>query len=89
MIPPAVQTVIIIYADVCGQITSLATAKEKDTNWLNSLGQEDATKWNGFNKEVSRTEGVLNPANMCLFGPLIDATPLHLDTVLTILTYMH
>ncbi|MCG7883058.1 MAG: hypothetical protein JAY96_15870 [Candidatus Thiodiazotropha endolucinida] len=88
VIPPAVQPVSISYTDVCSQATSLTTAQEKDTIWLNTLGQEDAMEWNGFNNEVSRTQGVLHPANMYVFGPLIDAPPSHPDTVLTTLTYM-
>ena len=88
VIPPEVRTASISYADVCAQKSSLVTAQEKDTNWLNSLGQEDAMEWNGFNNEVSRTEGVLYPANTYVFGPLIDAPPSHPDTVLTTLTYM-
>ena len=45
-------------------------------------------EWNGFNNELSRTKGVLHPANMYVFGPLIDAAPSYPDTILTTLTYM-
>ena len=86
--PPAVKTVSIIYAEVCAQHSSLVSAQEKDTQWLNSLSQKDAMGWNGFNNELSRTEGVLHPANTYVFGPLIDAPPSHPDTILTTLTYM-
>ena len=61
--------------------------KKKDTHWLNSLDQENAMEWPGLNKESSRT-GVLHPAKMYVFGPLIDAPPSHPDTILTTLTYM-
>ena len=45
-------------------------------------------EWNWFNNELSRKEGVLHPANMCVFGPLISAPPSHPDTILTTVTYM-
>ena len=86
--PPTVKPVSISFTEVCAQHSSLTAAQEKDTNWLNSLSQEDAMEWNGFNNELSRTKGVLHPANMYVFGPLIDAPPSHPDTILTTLTYM-
>ena len=51
--PPAVETFSISYTDVCAQNASLEAAQEKNTNWLNSLSQEDAMEWNGFNNELS------------------------------------
>ena len=86
--PPTVETFSISCIDVCAQNSSLEAAQEKDTNWLNSLSQEDAMEWNGFNNELSRKEGVLHPVNMYVFGPLIDTPPSHPDTILTTLTYM-
>ena len=82
-VSPPVKTVSITYAEVCAQHSSLVSAQEKDTQWLNSLGQKDAMDWNGFNNEQ-----ILHPANTYVFGPLIDAPPSHPDTILTTLTYM-
>ena len=45
-------------------------------------------EWHGLNNDSSRTEGVLHPAKMYVFGPLIDAPSSHPDTSLTTLTYM-
>lgn len=73
----------IAYADV-----SLKAAQEADTLWLNSLSEgtdSEAIEWNGFNNQLSRTQGILKPATTYMFGPLIDAPP---SPILTTLTYM-
>jgi len=79
----------ISYTELCARQASLVSAQEKDTQWLNSLSQgEDAMEWNGFNNQLSRSEGILRPATTYMFGPLLDAPPSHPDTILTTLTYM-
>ena len=37
---------------------------------------------------MARSQGVLKPASIYMFGPLIDAPPAHPDTILPTLTYM-
>ena len=56
----------------------------------NSLSQEqEAMEWNGFNNQLSRTQGVLKPTTTYLYvRSLIDVPPSHPDTILTTLTYM-
>ena len=49
---------------------------------------QDAMEWNGFNNYLARSQNVLKPASIYMFGPLIDAPPSHPDTILTTLTYM-
>ena len=79
----------IAYADVIAGQVSLKAAQEADTLWLNSQSEgTEATEWNGFNNQLSRTQGILKPATTYMFGPLIDAPPCHPDTILTTLTYM-
>ena len=76
-------------AYVFSQQASSVNAQEKDKQWLNSLSQgQDAMEWNGFNNELSRSHGVLKPATIYMFGPLIDAPTSQPDTILTPLTYM-
>ena len=93
MKPPAIPThkmhAGINYTDACARQASLMAAEQADTQWLNSLSQgQEAMEWNGFNNQLSRTQGVLKPATTYMFGPLIDAPPSHPDTILTTLTYM-
>ena len=53
----------IAYADVIAQQVSLKAAQEADTPWLNSLSEgTEAIEWNGFNNQLSRTQGILKPA---------------------------
>ena len=79
----------IAYADVCARQASLMAAQEADTLWLNSLSEGiEAIEWNGFNNQLSRTQGIIKPATTYMFGPLIDAPPSHPDTILTTLIYM-
>ena len=49
---------------------------------------QDAMEWNGFNNQLTRSQGVLKPACTYMIGPLIDAPPSHPDTIITTLTYM-
>ena len=49
---------------------------------------QDAMEWNGFNNYLARSQNVLKPASIYMFGPLIDAPPSHPHTILTTLTYM-
>ncbi len=88
--PPAIPTHAgISYTEVCAWQASLVAAQEADTQWLNNLSQgQEAMEWNGFNNQLSRTQGVLKPATTYMFGPLIDAPPSHPDTILTTLTCM-
>ena len=91
--PPAMLThekhIGIAYADVIAREVSFKAAQEADTLWLNSQSEgTEAIEWNGFNNQLSRTQGILKPATNYMFGPLIDAPPSHPDTILTTLTYM-
>jgi len=45
-------------------------------------------QWNGMVSTMARSQGVLKPASIYMFGPLIDAPPAHPDTILPTLTYM-
>ena len=45
-------------------------------------------EWNGFNKQLARSQGILKPASLYMFGPLLDAPPSHPDTIITTLVYM-
>ena len=79
----------IAYADVIAWQVSLKAAQEADTLWLNSQSEgTEAIEWNGFNNQLSRTQGILKPATTYMFGPFIDVPPSHPDTILTTLTYM-
>ena len=65
--PPAIPThkmhAGINYTDACARQASLMAAEQADTQWLNSLSQgQEAMEWNGFNNQLSRTQGVLKPA---------------------------
>ena len=74
---------------MCARQISLEAAQKKDVEWLNSLMKgQDAMEWNGFNNYLARSQNVLKPASIYMFGPLIDAPPSHPDTILTTLTYM-
>ena len=77
MKPPAMLThkmrTGIAYADASAR---QVRAQEADTLWLNSLSEGTETiEWNGFNNQLSRTQGILKPATTYMFGPLIDAPP--------------
>ena len=92
VLPPAVHTaknISLSYADLLARQVSLTLAQKKDTQWLNSLNQgEDAMERNGFNNQISRSNGVVKPATTYVFGQLIDAPPSHPDTIFTTLSYM-
>ena len=77
------------YTDTCAQQASLVAAEQADTQWFNSLRQEqEAMEWNGSNNQLSMTQGVLKPAipPICLVPSLM--TPSHPDTIHTTLTYI-
>ena len=92
VVPPATsirKTTGISYTEACARQISLEAAQEKDAQWLNSLSQgQDAMEWNGFNNQLTRSQGILKPASLYMFGPLIDAPPSHPDTIITTLVYM-
>ncbi len=44
--------------------------------------------WNGFNNQLSRSQGVLKPVTTYMFSLMIDAPPSHPDTILTTSSYM-
>ena len=56
--------------------------------WLNSLANEDAIKWNGFNCYIVREQCAIKPASIYMFCLLIDSPPAHHDTVLSTFIYM-
>ena len=66
----------------------MLAAQEKDMMWLNSLANEDAIEWNGFNCYIAREQCAIKPASIYMFGPLVDLPPAHNDTVLSTLIYM-
>ena len=79
----------IAYADAIAQQVSIKAAQEADILWLNSQSEgTEAMEWNGFNNQLSRTQGILKPATTYTFDPFLDAPPSHPDTILTTLTYM-
>ena len=87
--PKKVQSPKTLKSEVCARQISLEAAQKKDVKWLNSLMKgQDAMEWNGFNNHLARSQNVLKPASIYMFGPLIDAPPSHPDTILTTLTYM-
>lgn len=89
--PPHVEvTSGISYTEACARQASLATAQEKDMNWLNTLNAQDsAMEWGGFNNQEARNNlAETKPASTYMFGPLIDAKASHSDTVLTSLEYI-
>ena len=90
VLPPAIsKNIEISYDEVCARQISLEAAQKKGVEWLNSLMKgQDAMEWNGFNNYLARSQNVLKPASIYMFGPLIDAPPSHPDTILTTLTYM-
>lgn len=45
-------------------------------------------EWNGFNNQISRSNGIVKPKTTYVFGLLIDAPLSHPDTILTTLSYM-
>ena len=77
------------YADARAQQMSLTAAQVTDALWLKSLSNgSEAIEWNGFNNQLSRTQGSLKLAITYMFGPLIDAPLSHPNAILTTLTYM-
>ena len=94
--PPAVPLVTSgpSYADVERTTLSISRAQEKDTQWLNCLFRSSALnppmEWGGFNSQLARQSTGCNKRgpSMYLFGPLINASPAHADTVLTYVMYM-
>ena len=70
------------YTELCARNTSLMTAQEKDTQWLNSLNKvEDSMEWNGFNNKLAMSNGVLKPVStfmLCKHSGCICST---FDTV--------
>ena len=80
VLPPAIsKNIEISYDEVCARQISLEAALKKDVEWLNSLMK---------GQDAARSQNVLKPASIYMFGPLIDAPPSHPDTILTTLTYM-
>jgi hypothetical protein len=80
------------YDTICHTMESITKALAADTEWIVTLikGDEDETpgvEWSGYMAARAREQSsnVLK-ATRYIFGPLIDATPSHPDTVLTTLT---
>jgi len=75
--------------DVCALQGSLERAHIKETQWLNSrLHDPNPIEQGGYNAALARVEYSLKPATTYMFGPLIDASSSHPDTVLTTLSYL-
>ena len=70
---------------------SIANALESDVAWLRSVIANDSLEpeWSGYMTKLARQSGTaIGGATNFAFGPLIDATPSHPDTVLTALIFI-
>ena len=70
---------------------SVFTGLETDVQWLHSIvtNSHSTCEWSGCMTKQAREKGTIGKATEYLFvSPIIDATPLHPDTVLTTLVVM-
>ncbi len=74
----------------CNTLDTKVNAIKADVAWLSKLIDDDIkgepiAEWSGYMSAEARASDTClpQPATKYVFGPLIDATPAHLDTVLT------
>jgi len=58
------------------QFASLARSRKRDAAYYSQLPNNDAMEFSGYNAEEDQDESYLQ-----LFGPLLNSTPSHPDTV--------
>lgn len=89
--PPDLRTHAYRPLDVNTLQESLSSAIEADVKWLCSVVTESdppECEWAGYMTRHARESGLTGRVTDYVFGPLIDATPSHPDTILTTLLFV-
>ncbi|MES9884700.1 MAG: hypothetical protein ABW185_27970 [Sedimenticola sp.] len=80
------------YHVVVQRMGDLKKSLNADLEWLSQIvtpgDDEPPTEWSGYMNHLAREDGFVSKATRYLYGPLIDSTPSHPDTVLTSLLYI-
>ena len=78
------------FTEVSKTMENLGKALQSDTEWLaHVLTNEDLPmEWPGYMNHVAREKGFISKSTNYVYGPLIDASPSHPDTILTSMLYL-
>ncbi len=70
----------------------ISKSLKADLEWLTKVvtsdDDEPPSEWSGYMNYLAREDGFVSKATRYMYGPLIDSTPSHPDTVLTSMLYI-
>ncbi|MES9884496.1 MAG: hypothetical protein ABW185_26930, partial [Sedimenticola sp.] len=74
------------------RLNDISNALKADVEWLTNTETADddnpPAEWFGYMNHLARENGFVSKATRYIYGPLIDATPSHPDTILTSILFI-